>query len=136
MGRGRGGEALPTGGWAFGLVHLAHQPNEPLISTGTNPHPLPISLPTLSDQTLNTASLRWATALFFGYLYMVASWGGYSFIVNLLPIHCLASIVLGRVSTGLYVAYAPFAILGALAACESTRLVEGMGGRVSVVLGE
>uniref|UniRef100_A0A1D2AA71 dolichyl-diphosphooligosaccharide--protein glycotransferase n=1 Tax=Auxenochlorella protothecoides TaxID=3075 RepID=A0A1D2AA71_AUXPR len=67
-------------------------------------------------KTLNTASLRWATALFFGYLYMVASWGGYSFIVNLLPIHCLASIVLGRVSTGLYVAYAPFAILGALAA--------------------
>lgn len=25
-------------------------------------------------QTLNTGSLAWATALFFGYLYMVASW--------------------------------------------------------------
>lgn len=67
-------------------------------------------------KTLNTGSLAWATGLFFGYLYMVASWGGYSFIVNLLPIHCLACIIFGRVSTNLYVAYAPFVILGALAA--------------------
>jgi dolichyl-diphosphooligosaccharide--protein glycosyltransferase len=66
-------------------------------------------------KTLNTGSLAWATGLFFGYLYMVASWGGYSFIVNLLPIHCLACIVFGRVSYRLYVAYAPFVILGALA---------------------
>jgi dolichyl-diphosphooligosaccharide--protein glycosyltransferase len=69
-------------------------------------------------KTLNTGSLAWATALFFGYLYMVASWGGYSFIVNLLPIHCLACIVFGRVSYRLYVAYAPFVILGALAASK------------------
>ena len=67
-------------------------------------------------KTLNTGSLAWATGLFFGYLYMVASWGGYSFIVNLLPIHCLACIVFGRASTRLYTAYAPFVILGALAA--------------------
>ncbi|KAI8105598.1 hypothetical protein M9434_000182 [Picochlorum sp. BPE23] len=67
-------------------------------------------------KTLNTGSLAWASALFFGYLYMVSSWGGYSFIVNLLPIHCLACIVFGRVSYRLYVAYAPFVILGALAA--------------------
>lgn len=66
-------------------------------------------------KTLNTGSLAWATALFFGYLYMVASWGGYSFIVNLLPIHCFACIFFGRVSSRLYVAYAPFVILGALA---------------------
>ena len=66
-------------------------------------------------KTLNTGSLAWATGLFFGYLYMVSSWGGYSFIVNLLPIHCLACIVFGRVSYRLYVAYAPFVIMGALA---------------------
>lgn len=69
-------------------------------------------------QTLNTGSLAWATGLFFGYLYMVASWGGYSFIVNLLPIHCLACVVFGRASARLYVAYAPFVLLGALAASE------------------
>lgn len=67
-------------------------------------------------KTLNTGSLAWATALFFGYLYMVASWGGYSFIANLLPIHCLACIVFNRVSYKLYIAYAPFVIMGALAA--------------------
>lgn len=69
-------------------------------------------------KTLNTGSLAWATALFFGYLYMVASWGGYSFIANLLPIHCLACIVFGRVSSRLYIAYAPWVILGALAAAN------------------
>jgi dolichyl-diphosphooligosaccharide--protein glycosyltransferase len=67
-------------------------------------------------QTLNTGSLKWAAALFFGYLYMVASWGGYSFIANLIPIHCLACIVFQRVSSRLYIAYAPWVILGALAA--------------------
>lgn len=69
-------------------------------------------------KTLNTGSLKWATALFFGYLYMVASWGGYSFIANLLPIHCLACIVFQRVSVRLYIAYAPWVILGALAAAN------------------
>jgi dolichyl-diphosphooligosaccharide--protein glycosyltransferase len=67
-------------------------------------------------RTLNTGSLASAVGLFFSYLYMVASWGGYSFIVNLLPIHCLACIVSGRASRRLYVAYAPFVIMGALAA--------------------
>lgn len=69
-------------------------------------------------KTLNTGSLAWAVGLFFGYLYMVASWGGYSFIVNLLPIHCLACIIFGRASVKLYIAYAPFVILGGLAASK------------------
>lgn len=67
-------------------------------------------------QTLNTGSLFYATALCGAYLYMVASWGGYSFVINLLPIHCLASIVTGRLTSRLYVAYAPLVVLGTLAA--------------------
>ena len=47
---------------------------------------------------------------------MVASWGGYSFIINLIPIHCLACIFTGRLSTRLYVAYAPFIVMGTLEA--------------------
>ena len=46
------------------------------------------------------------------------SWGGYTFIINLLPIHCLASIVTRRLSPRLYVAYAPFIIFGTLEAGE------------------
>ena len=49
----------------------------------------------------------------------VASWGGYSFIINLLPIHCLASIFTGRLTAKLYIAYAPLIVLGTLEAGES-----------------
>ena len=46
----------------------------------------------------------------------MASWGGYSFIINLLPIHCLACVVTGRLTPKLYIAYAPFVVLGTLTA--------------------
>lgn len=48
----------------------------------------------------------------------MASWGGYSFIINLLPIHCLACVVTGRLTPKLYIAYAPFVVLGTLTAGE------------------
>ena len=51
-------------------------------------------------------------------LLQVASWGGYSFIINLLPIHCLACIFLGRMNSRLYVAYAPFIVLGTIEAAS------------------
>jgi asparagine N-glycosylation enzyme membrane subunit Stt3 len=71
-----------------------------------------------SLQTLNTGSLAWATALAGSYLYMVLSWGGYAFIINLLPIHCLVSVFTGRLTTRLYVAYAPIIVLGTLLAAS------------------
>ena len=69
-------------------------------------------------RTLNTASLLWGSVLALSFFYMVMSWGGYSFIVNLIPIHVLSMIVFNRTSTRLYVAYAPFVILGTLLACN------------------
>jgi len=47
---------------------------------------------------------------------MVMSWGGYSFVINLLPIYCLASIFTGRLSSRLYIAFAPLVIMGTLMA--------------------
>ena len=38
----------------------------------------------------------------------VCSWGGYTFIINLIPMHALLCIVTGRYSSRLYIAYAPF----------------------------
>ncbi|CAI5467618.1 unnamed protein product [Closterium sp. Yama58-4] len=38
-------------------------------------------------KTLNTGSLFYATANAAAYFYMVMSWGGYTFIINLIPIH-------------------------------------------------
>ena len=42
------------------------------------------------------------------------SWGAYTFIINLIPIHCLASIFTGRMNPRIYVAYAPLIVLGTL----------------------
>lgn len=69
-------------------------------------------------RALNTGSLLWGSALALSFFYMAMSWGGYSFIVNLVPIHVLAMIVFGRLSTRLYIAYAPFIIIGTLLACS------------------
>lgn len=39
--------------------------------------------------------------------FQVCSWGGYTFIINLIPMHVLLCIVTGRYSSRLYIAYAP-----------------------------
>jgi dolichyl-diphosphooligosaccharide--protein glycosyltransferase len=67
-------------------------------------------------KTLNTGSLFYATLNALAYFYMVCSWGGYTFIINLIPIHVLLCIVTGRYSSRLYIAYAPLVILGTLLA--------------------
>ncbi|KAL4194135.1 hypothetical protein AMTRI_Chr05g67180 [Amborella trichopoda] len=67
-------------------------------------------------KTLNTGSLFYATLNALSYFYMVCSWGGYTFIINLIPMHVLLCIVTGRYSPRLYIAYAPLVILGTLLA--------------------
>ena len=69
-------------------------------------------------QTLNTGALAWSACTALAYWYMVASWGGYSFIINLVPIHCLVCIFTGRLSHRLYIAFAPFIVMGTLEAGE------------------
>jgi len=67
-------------------------------------------------KTLNTGSLFYATLNALSYFYMVCSWGGYTFIINLIPMHVLLCIVTGRYSSRLYIAYAPLIVLGTLLA--------------------
>ncbi|XP_010519673.1 PREDICTED: dolichyl-diphosphooligosaccharide--protein glycosyltransferase subunit STT3A-like [Tarenaya hassleriana] len=67
-------------------------------------------------KTLNTGSLFYATLNALAYFYMVCSWGGYTFIINLIPMHALLCIVTGRYSPRLYIAYAPLVVLGTLLA--------------------
>lgn len=38
-------------------------------------------------KAVNTGSIIWTVACSVGYFYMVASWGGYSFIINIIPIY-------------------------------------------------
>ncbi|VAH54294.1 unnamed protein product [Triticum turgidum subsp. durum] len=47
-------------------------------------------------RAVNTGSLAWSLAAAFGYFYMVSAWGGYVFIINLLPLYVLVLLVTGR----------------------------------------
>ena len=48
------------------------------------------------------------------YFYMVSAWGGYVFIINLIPLHVFALLVMGRYSNRLFTSYTTFYILGLL----------------------
>lgn len=69
-------------------------------------------------KALKLGSMLWGAlcALFYGY--MVASWGGYAFITNLLPLHVFALLCMGRYSTRLYVSYTSWYALGTLASMQ------------------
>lgn len=41
----------------------------------------------------NTGSILWAVGSALAYFYMVASWGGYSFIINIIPIYVLFRLI-------------------------------------------
>ncbi|KAI7958829.1 hypothetical protein MJO28_002620 [Puccinia striiformis f. sp. tritici] len=52
------------------------------------------------------------------YFYMVAAWGGYAFITNMLPLHAFVLILMGRFTNKLYVAYSSFYAIGTLASMQ------------------
>eukprot|EP00850_Spirogloea_muscicola_P006219 SM000029S10514 [mRNA] locus=s29:553246:564183:- [translate_table: standard] len=69
-------------------------------------------------KAVKTGSLAWTVAAAFAYFYMASSWGGYIFIINLLPIYVLVLLVSGRYTQRLYVAYCAVYILGSLLAMQ------------------
>lgn len=52
------------------------------------------------------------------YFYMVAAWGGYVFITNMIPLHALVLILMGRFSHRLYVGYSSWYVVGTLASMQ------------------
>ncbi|KAJ3105702.1 oligosaccharyl transferase stt3 subunit [Phlyctochytrium planicorne] len=54
----------------------------------------------------------------FFYFYMVSAWGGYVFIINLIPLHGFALLLMGRFSPRLYVSYSTFYVIGTLASMQ------------------
>ncbi|RKO86110.1 STT3 subunit of Oligosaccharyl transferase, partial [Blyttiomyces helicus] len=56
------------------------------------------------------------TALF--YFYMVSAWGGYVFIINLIPLHVFALLLMGRFSMRIYVSYSTFYVIGTLSSMQ------------------
>lgn len=67
-------------------------------------------------KSVHTGSMMWACFCALSYYYMVAAWGGYVFIINIIPIYTVIMIVGGRYSSRLYVAYSVFYTLGSLMA--------------------
>jgi dolichyl-diphosphooligosaccharide--protein glycosyltransferase len=65
-------------------------------------------------RAVKTGSMLWAAATAIGYFYMVAAWGGYIYITNLLPLYALVMVLFGRFSHRLYIAYSVVYVLGTL----------------------
>ena len=56
-------------------------------------------------KSAKTGSICWSLLCSLAYFYMVSSWGGYVFLINLIPLHVLTLMITGRFSHRTYVAY-------------------------------
>ncbi|CAH8468167.1 unnamed protein product [Schistosoma turkestanicum] len=65
-------------------------------------------------KAVKTGYLFWACACSLAYFYMVSSWGGYVFLINIIPIHVLILMLTGRFSSRLYTAYSTVYVLGTI----------------------
>ncbi|XP_035775092.1 dolichyl-diphosphooligosaccharide--protein glycosyltransferase subunit STT3B-like [Anopheles albimanus] len=63
-------------------------------------------------KSVKTGSVYWAACAALSYFYMVSAWGGYVFIINLIPLHVFVLLIMGRYSPRLFTSYTTFYILG------------------------
>ncbi|KAF8515919.1 glycosyltransferase family 66 protein [Gautieria morchelliformis] len=69
-------------------------------------------------KALKQGSAFFGTGAAVFYFYMVAAWGGYAFITNMIPLHALALILMGRFTNRLYIAYSSWYAVGTLASMQ------------------
>lgn len=65
-------------------------------------------------KSVKTGSVFWSVICALAYFYMVSSWGGYVFLINLIPLHVLVLMLTGRFSHRIYVAYSTVYCLGTI----------------------
>ncbi|KAL0270261.1 UNVERIFIED_CONTAM: hypothetical protein PYX00_007731 [Menopon gallinae] len=65
-------------------------------------------------KSVKTGSIFWASMTALSYFYMVSAWGGYVFIINLIPLHVFVLLIMGRYSSQLFTSYTTFYVLGLL----------------------
>lgn len=63
-------------------------------------------------KAVKTGSIFWAASSALSYFYMVSAWGGYVFIINLIPLHVFVLLIMNRYSHRLFTSYTTFYILG------------------------
>ncbi|TFY78086.1 hypothetical protein EWM64_g5924 [Hericium alpestre] len=69
-------------------------------------------------KALKQGSALFGTLAALFYFYMVAAWGGYAFITNMIPLHALTLMLMGRYTNRLYVAYSSWYAIGTLASMQ------------------
>lgn len=65
-----------------------------------------------------TPNYLWSVLSGIAYFYMVAAWGGYVFVLNLVGVHASTLVLLGRYSTKLHRAYTCFYLIGTFLAVQ------------------
>lgn len=65
-------------------------------------------------KAVKTGAILWSTMAALAYFYMVSSWGGYVFLINLIPLHVLTLMATGRFSHRIYVAYSILYCVGTI----------------------
>ncbi|KAN0047997.1 hypothetical protein ACTA71_002388 [Dictyostelium dimigraforme] len=71
-------------------------------------------------KSVNTGSLMWAAICSLAYFYMASAWGGYVFIINLIPLHAFFLLLTGRYSHRLYIAYSTMFVIGTILSMQIT----------------
>lgn len=65
-------------------------------------------------KAVKTGTIFWSAMSALAYFYMVSSWGGYVFLINLIPLHVLALMITGRFSHRIYIAYSTLYCVGTI----------------------
>lgn len=65
-------------------------------------------------KAVKTGTILWGTLSALAYFYMVSSWGGYVFLINLIPLHVLTLMITGRFSHRIYIAYSTLYCVGTI----------------------
>jgi len=60
----------------------------------------------------------WGVASGLAYFYMVAAWGGYIFVLNMVGVHALLLVLMGRFTDQIYTAYSLFYLIGTFLAVQ------------------
>lgn len=64
------------------------------------------------DNNLSDSPILLGIACAISYFAMLSSWGGYVFIINLIPLHVISLIVMGKFNHRIYTAYSIFYLVG------------------------
>lgn len=65
-------------------------------------------------KSVNTGCMFWASMASLAYFCLAASWGGYVFAINMIPLYTVVLVAAGRFSHRLYIAYSVFYVMGTL----------------------